>query len=131
MSDLSERPSMPVAAALKALRDWKTSINPASEPDADLDEALDALSAENPAAMLEAIVRLLNEAPEMEVMAPLAAGPLEDLLGAHGDALIDQVEALARAHAPFRDALGGVWQNLMSDEVWERVLSAGPDQRWD
>lgn len=125
-----DRPTLPVSAALKALRDWKQSINPASEPDVDLDEALDALAAENPAAMLEAIVRLLDEDSAMEVMAPLAAGPLEDLLGAHGDALIDQVESFARTHPPFRDALGGLWQNLMSDAIWERVLSAGPDQRW-
>ncbi|MET0183597.1 MAG: DUF6869 domain-containing protein [Caulobacterales bacterium] len=118
------------AEALRQLRRWKQSVTPNGEPDPDLDESLDTLAGANPRAMLAAIVALLDEQLEQDVIAPLAAGPLEDLLGAHGDALIEEVEKLSKEHPPFRHALGGLWQNNMSDAVWERVLSAGPDQRW-
>lgn len=116
--------------ALKQLRRWKQSVTPNGEPDPDIDEALDTLAEANPRAMLHAIVALLDEQLDQDVIAPLAAGPLEDLLGAHGDALIDEVEKLSKEHPAFQHALGGVWQNNMSDAVWERILSAGPDQRW-
>jgi hypothetical protein len=51
----------------------------------------------------------------------LAAGPLENLLAAHGDAFIDRVEAEAASNSRFALLLGGVWQNEMSSELWSRV----------
>lgn len=58
------------------------------------------------------------------VISVLAAGPLEDLLAKHGGRFIERVEQLARQDATFNYLLGGVWQNTMSGEVWERVQSA-------
>lgn len=51
----------------------------------------------------------------------LAAGPLEDLLAGDGENFIDEIEALARKDPKFNDLLGGVWQNAMSDSLWERI----------
>jgi len=59
----------------------------------------------------------------------LAAGPLEDLLGSHGEALIDEIELKARREPRFRRLLTGVWQNAMSDAIWERVQIAANTKR--
>jgi hypothetical protein len=56
-----------------------------------------------------------------QVIAVLAAGPLEDLLAKRGPNFIDRVEELARKDPKFNHLLGGVWRNTMSEEVWERV----------
>jgi hypothetical protein len=51
----------------------------------------------------------------------LAAGPLQDLLVRHGEAVVNQVEALARDDAEFRKLLAGVLKSSMSDEIHIRV----------
>ena len=56
-----------------------------------------------------------------KVFAILAAGPLEDLLADFGPKYIDQVEALARKSPKFKDLLGGVWRNSITNDVWDRV----------
>ena len=62
-----------------------------------------------------------------KVRSNLAAGPIESLLAHHGDKFIERVEKKANSHPPFKKLLGGVWQNLMSAEVWSRVQkAAGP-----
>jgi|ERR1700761_4526539 hypothetical protein len=71
----------------------------------------------------------LIHAPNNKAFAILAAGALEDLLAYHGPTYIDEVETEARRSPDFRRLLGGVWQNSMSDEIWQRVLKAAPD-RW-
>lgn len=59
-----------------------------------------------------------------EIIANLAAGPLEDLLAQHGPAFIDRIEEKARNDSKFNLILGGVWQNTIMNEVWERVKKA-------
>jgi len=54
----------------------------------------------------------------------VAAGPLEACLAKFGEELIDRVEAEAARSPRFRRALGDVWQNAMSDEVYARVRRA-------
>lgn len=53
-----------------------------------------------------------------------AAGPLEDFLAHHGEAIIERVEVQARCDPDFKHLLGGVWQNAMSETVWKRVQTA-------
>jgi hypothetical protein len=60
-------------------------------------------------------------------MALLAAGPLEDLLAHHGELWIDRVEAQAQADPKFNYLLGGVWQNQMTEDVWQRVQAVRRD----
>jgi len=60
----------------------------------------------------------------------IAAGPLEHLLGWHGEKFITQVEQQAGADPKFARMLTGAWKYRMSDEVWARVqaIQAGvPD----
>jgi hypothetical protein len=51
----------------------------------------------------------------------VAAGPLEHILGRHGDQYIAAVEEEAARDAKFARMLTGVWKYMMSDEVWGRV----------
>ena len=51
----------------------------------------------------------------------IAAGPLEHLLGWHGEKFITQVEQQAGADPKFARMLTGAWKYRMSDEVWARV----------
>jgi hypothetical protein len=53
----------------------------------------------------------------------IAAGPMEHLLGAHGEASIARVEARAAADPKFARMLTGVWKHTMNDAVWARVLA--------
>jgi hypothetical protein len=57
----------------------------------------------------------------------LAAGPIEDILAARGHQFIDRVETLARQEPIFKKMLGGLWQNAIPDDVWDRLKAvAGP-----
>jgi hypothetical protein len=51
----------------------------------------------------------------------IAAGPIEHLLGKHGEHYIDKVEQRAEADPKFARMLAGVWKYMMTDEVWARV----------
>jgi hypothetical protein len=68
-----------------------------------------------------AILEILKHELTKEQISLLAAGPLEDLLCIHGPRFIDRVEEEARQNERFNHLLGGVWQNSMTPEVWERV----------
>lgn len=54
------------------------------------------------------------------VLGNLAAGPLEELLVDHPH-MIERVEAEARSNLRFARLLCGVWQNDMSDVIWNRL----------
>ena len=51
----------------------------------------------------------------------IAAGPIEHLLGKHGEQYIESVERCAEADPKFARMLSGVWKHRMTDEVWARV----------
>jgi hypothetical protein len=51
----------------------------------------------------------------------IAAGPIEHLLGWHGDVYIDIVEKEALTNPRFARTLTGVWQYMMPDEIWSRL----------
>ncbi|WP_283131440.1 DUF6869 domain-containing protein [Enterovibrio norvegicus] len=61
---------------------------------------------------------LAYDATHLETM---AAGPVEHLLGFHGDRYISQIEELSSANENFAWMMKGVWQHKMSDEIWARV----------
>jgi hypothetical protein len=56
-----------------------------------------------------------------EELGHIAAGPVEHLLGKHGDKYIGKVEQQAKADLKFARMLAGVWKYIMTDEVWARV----------
>jgi hypothetical protein len=51
----------------------------------------------------------------------IAAGPIEHLLGKHGEKYIEKVEQRAEADPKFARMLSSVWKYMMTDEVWARV----------
>ena len=59
-----------------------------------------------------------------EVKGNLAAGPLEDLLALHGKLFIDRIESKAKSDLKFANLLGGVWQNSINLEIWNRIQKA-------
>jgi len=59
-----------------------------------------------------------------------AAGPVEDLLVHHGEAVIQKVVALASRDPMFARVLGGVWKRNMKDSVWELVLRYRNTDTW-
>lgn len=72
----------------------------------------------------EIIRKLTRQAPTKFILCNIGAGCLEDLLGYHGDYVIDRVEKEARTNKQFKLALSCVWQNNMSDALFARVLKA-------
>jgi hypothetical protein len=76
---------------------------------------------ERPAELWPLILTILQQTDDAEVLAVLAAGPLEDYLAKCGDQVIESVEARAASDRKFKHLLGGVWKNSITDEVWERV----------
>ena len=51
----------------------------------------------------------------------LAAGPMEHLLGADGDAYIGRFEKHAAEDPRFAKAVIGMWQSSISDANWQRI----------
>lgn len=86
---------------------------------------------EEPEEIWRFILKVLSLNNSIETQEVLSAGPLEDLLAKHGGAMIDRVEKEAKSNPLFAKLLGGVWQNSMTDEVWERVQAVWNRSGWD
>ena len=55
----------------------------------------------------------------------MAAGPLEDLLEAHGPLVISHLEKIAKIDPKFRLMLSGTWgRDRVEPEVWSRLKAA-------
>jgi hypothetical protein len=72
-------------------------------------------------ALVQEIARIEDHPTLLSV---LAAGLMEDLVVAHGAAVIDAVEAEARGNWRFRQVLGGVWLSSVDPAVAERLKRA-------
>jgi len=57
----------------------------------------------------------------------LAAGPVEHLLGNHGDQYVESFEKIAAQDSRFANMLKGCHQYRMSEEVWQRLRNARGD----
>lgn len=53
--------------------------------------------------------------------ANLAAGPIEDLLASHSKDFLSRILELAEQDERFNHLLGGVWQNEMDDDTWNKI----------
>ena len=67
------------------------------------------------------ILPLLPHDPKNEPFLCLSAGPLEEMMGLHGERFIDRVEARAAKDPGFKLLLQNVWRHGMTDAVWERL----------
>ena len=86
---------------------------------------------EDPEAAWSFILYTLADRRSEDVLSILAAGPLEDLLAKHGDRIIERVELEARRNPRFAMLLGGVWQNVIDDAIWQRVKAVWDLRGWD
>lgn len=72
-------------------------------------DAMDDLVRDDPASAWPVIVALVARAADDLPLAYIAAGPLENILQAHGARIIDLVTECAQSDARMRRALTGVW----------------------
>lgn len=84
-------------------------------------EKLSDLVRSTPEVALNLILKILETTTNNEVLDNLSAGPLEDLILLHGDAMINQIEFHAINDERFQDLLNGVWM-VGSPLVWERIV---------
>ena len=91
-------------------------------------ELIDDAVRNRPDEAWELILELIMQSPDEHVLSNIAAGPLEDLLSLHGDAIIDRVELGAERNLQFRRCLQMVWgENRISRPVFERLVRASRD----
>ena len=92
---------------------------------ADESEAGDAVVSMNFSASPETQWHFILLAVELsesdDELSHVAAGPIEHLLGWHGEQYIALVENEVQSNPKFARALTGVWQYEMSDDVWSRL----------
>jgi hypothetical protein len=67
------------------------------------------------------ILAAVAHAASEEEFGHIAAGPLEHLLGKHGEEYVGGVERRVASDPKFAELLAGVWKHGMTDEVWARV----------
>jgi hypothetical protein len=85
-------------------------------------EAVDLLVRTEPEKAWSMILRLVELAPDDYVLATVAAGPLENLLGLQPYAFIHRVEDHAGRDQKFRRCLSGVWGwSTIPDDVQLRM----------
>ncbi len=78
-----------------------------------------------PGAAAGFLVVACAQCTSMEDLCVLAAGPLEDLLEAHGTLVIPHLEKVAKIDPRFRLMLSGTWgQNRIDPAVWARLVAA-------
>lgn len=84
------------------------------------DEILE-MADRNPERLWPLLIELVERSPSDEVLHFVAAGPLEDLVGWHGERFIDRLEKRAIHSERFHFALRGIWG-------WERFPKSVRDR---
>jgi hypothetical protein len=101
-----------------------TTRDGADAEDFDASEQLDSLVTNEPERAWLLICEIIRRfsAEDEDLLAYVAAGPLEDLLARHPHAFIDRIERLATSDAHFRRAVSGVWGwNSIPSDVRARL----------
>ena len=91
-------------------------------------DAVCDLTYDDPNRLWTIIKALVAAAPDENALSHIGAGPLENLLSRYGERFIEQIEHQSTVDAKFRFCLAGVWQQGMSDELWQRVITAAGDR---
>lgn len=84
----------------------------------------------DPERMWNFILSVMADSESESVKGFLAAGPVEDLLANFPYEIIERVEREAKRDPRFASMLGGVWQNRMPDDVWQRVQAVWDRRGW-
>ena len=67
------------------------------------------------------LIAAVNHADSDDELGHIAAGPMEHLLGWHGEQFIDDFELHAATDPKLARAVTGLYQYKMSDAIWARV----------
>ena len=89
------------------------------------------LTHKEPDTALDVILTILQVDDSSKIQENLSAGPLEDLLVYHGPKMIERIEREASRNHSFRMLLGGVWKNVIADEIWSRIQMCWNRTGWD
>jgi hypothetical protein len=79
------------------------------------------LAREEPMEAWQLILTIWSLDQSIPTKQSLSAGLIEELLCYHGESMIQHIERQAKADRSFATLLGGVWQNTMTDDVWNRL----------
>nr|WP_294841164.1 hypothetical protein [uncultured Methylotenera sp.] len=113
----------PTEIAEEWIQKWSAPETPAIGPG--MESVLDwELPREQPALCLSAILEVLSRidgSKPNQLLSVLAAGPLEDLLNYNGDAVVDEIDSLARKSPEFRLLLNGVWNSDIKPSILARL----------
>jgi hypothetical protein len=74
-----------------------------------------------PEAQWEMVLEGIRQSRDDDDLEHVAAGPIEGLLGRHGEVCIALVEARAASDSKFARAMTGVRRYTMTDAIWARV----------
>ena len=107
-------------------RSWLEELqDPTFDPDDDSDSWSERVLIMNllarPELQWRFILKAIALADSDDALGHIAAGPLEHLLGLHGETFIAQVEERAVIDPKFARTLTGMWRHVMSDSIWARV----------
>ena len=92
-------------------------------------EQVDAMVRDRPEEGWLLIRQLIERAADEQMLAYIAAGPLEDLIKWHGPQFIDRIEPQALIDPKFRRALRGVWPSEgPENDVVRRWLALVKDE---
>ena len=92
-------------------------------------DELDRLVRDDPETAWPVIREALRRSSNDQVLAFVAAGPLEDLIRLHARTFIDRIETASNADDQFRRAVSGVWVSDLPDDIerrLDRVIGEGP-----
>jgi len=85
------------------------------------DEALYRIMHSDPDRCLATIFAMMQVTDDPKIHGAIAAGPLEDFLGAFAERYWDVFHSLALQHRRLREVLDGVWQGAMPKGVWHKI----------
>ena len=92
-------------------------------------EEVDECVRKDPERAWPIICEVIRQISADDILAYVAAGPLEDLMVRHPHAFIDRVESLAKQDAHFRRAVSGVWGwNSIPADVRKRLDEVVSDE---
>jgi hypothetical protein len=130
------QPPLPVCRVIEEWIVWATWQNdPENQGEVNAEligfDEFDWVVRQHPEHAWECILATVADPRAKPYLGTLAAGPIEDLLGLHGDTFIDRVEQEARRSPLFAWTLGGVWKCQMTDEIWARIQQVWNRRGWD
>jgi hypothetical protein len=96
-----------------------------TDPDWVAVDAVMGIGMKNPEHLMRMIGLILELTDDDDVLGDVGAGPLEDLLRAHGQEYGPQVIDKARDDPRWREAYKSVWIFGFTDETTQRLLQQG------